>query len=94
MHIDIMLRQRGTNWSSKYDITVAQNYFYIYKIICGMEQLSAELQFPLNMMVAKVKFFRKAIRARRWTKHKIKTLYPDCAYVSYRKAKNIFTEVY
>lgn len=62
----------GTNWSSKYDITVAQNYFYIYKIICGMEQLSAELQFPLNMMAAKVKFFRKAIRARRWTKHKIK----------------------
>lgn len=62
----------GNNWSSKYDVTTNQNYFYVFKIICGMEQLSAELQNPLNMMPAKVKFVRKAIRARRWTKHKIR----------------------
>lgn len=68
----------GTNWTSQYDIAAKQDYYYFFKTMCGMEQLSAELGNPLNMLDAKVELFRKAVRYRRWSKHKI-NLYLQCA---------------
>ena len=62
----------GTNWTSKYDIAAKENYFFFYKLMCGIKKLSAEMKIPLDMMTAKVELLRKAIKARRWSNHKIR----------------------
>lgn len=67
----------GTNWSSQNEIAATENYFYFFKVICGVEKLSAEMEFPIDMMNVKVNHLHKAITARRWSKHKIK-LYFQC----------------
>lgn len=74
------IETEGTNWSSQHKLDAIDNYFYTFRIICSMEQLSDEMKFPLDMMNAKVKLIRKAIKARRWSNHKVR-LGLQCFYM-------------
>ena len=69
------LEENGTNWSSKHDTNAKRNYLYAYLTALGMEWLSRDIGYPVDMTKAKVNFFKTAGAARRWdggkNKHKM-----------------------
>lgn len=69
------LEENGTNWSSKHDTNAKRNYLYAYLTALGMEWLSRDIGYPVDMTKAKVNFFKTAGAARRWDgeryKHKM-----------------------
>ena len=69
------LEENGTNWSSKHDTNTKRNYLYAYLTALGMEWMSRDIGFPVDMTKAKVNFFKTAGAARGWdggkNKHKM-----------------------
>lgn len=69
------VEENGTNWSSKHDTNAKRNYLYAYLTAMGMEWMSRDIGYPVDMTKAKVNFFKTAGAARRWDgeryKHKM-----------------------
>lgn len=69
------VEENGTNWSSKHDTNTKRNYLYAYLTALGMEWMSRDIGFPVDMTKAKVNFFKTAGAARGWdggkNKHKM-----------------------